>query len=213
MTERLDLRGKTITTHIVGRAADVLDRMADGDVLELRTDDAEFIDHDLRVWCRSNGTEILSSGCAEGAVRYRLRRHGTAPPDFSLALVVSQDGLEQLLSPLGFALAAALEGAQVSLYFQGPAVRALTRRFRPRLHGLSRPFSVFARRGLERAGHVSPQEKIAQLRRLGARLYACGPSMRRFGVDKEGLLYDDIVVAEYLTFMDVLRRSDVHLYT
>ncbi|MDN3029193.1 DsrE family protein [Streptomyces sp. S.PB5] len=212
MSEILDLRGKTITTYVAGRAADVLDHMADGDVLELFTDDAEFIDHDLRVWCRSNGTEILSSTCTEGAVRYRLRRHGTPPAGSGLALVVSHDGLEELLSPLAFALAAALEGAQVSLYFQGPAVRALTRRFRPRLHGPRRPFSPFARRGLARAGHVPPQEKIAELRRRGARLYACGPSMRHFGVGKEDLLHDDIVIAEYLTFMDVLRRSDIHLY-
>ncbi|MDN3028985.1 sulfurtransferase TusA family protein [Streptomyces sp. S.PB5] len=145
MPQSLDVRGKTITTYIVGRTADALERM-DGDVFELRTDDAEFIDRDLRAWCRSTGTEILSSVCDEGAVRYRLQRHRTARPGFSLALVISRDGLEELLSPLGFALAAALEGGRVSVYFQGPGVRALTRRFTPTLTGWSRPFSACARR-------------------------------------------------------------------
>jgi hypothetical protein len=42
-------------------------------------------------------------------------------------VVVSDPGLEELLSSLGFALAAPLEGAQVSLYFQGLAVRALAK--------------------------------------------------------------------------------------
>ena len=75
-----------------------------------------------------------------------------------LAMVISDPGLEQLLSPLGFALAAALEGIDVHLYVQGPAVRLLTRGFRERLPGLKRPFSRFARAGLDRAGHVPAQD-------------------------------------------------------
>jgi hypothetical protein len=53
--------------------------------------------------------------------------------------------LEELLSPLGFALAAALSGAQIAVYLQGPAVHVLEPGFQPRLHGLARPFSRFAR--------------------------------------------------------------------
>ncbi len=38
-------------------------------------------------------------------------------------MVLSSVGLEELRSPLEFALGAALEGIQVNLYFQGPAAR------------------------------------------------------------------------------------------
>ena len=36
-----------------------------------------------------------------------------------VAMVISNSGLEELLSPLGFALGAALEGMEVHMYFQG----------------------------------------------------------------------------------------------
>jgi predicted peroxiredoxin len=126
--------------------------------------------------------------------------------------VISNAGLEELLSPLAFVLAAALEGTDVSIYFQGPAVKVVTKRFTPRLHGLNRPFSRFARRGLNKIGHVSPHEKLAELRRLGAHLYVCGPSMQHFKVREDDLIFDDIVVAAYLTFVAVMLRADVHLF-
>ncbi len=120
---------------------------------------------------------------------------------------------EELLSPLGFALAAALGGAQVAVYLQGPAVHVLAPRFRVRLHGPARPFSRLARVGLAKAGHVAPAEKLRQLQALGGRLYACGPSLGHFHVDPDRLAFEDVVVCEYLTFMEVMRQADVQLYS
>ena len=97
----------------------------------------------------------------------------------------------------------------MSIYFQGPAVKVPTKGFTAKLHGLGRPFSRFARRGLDRVGHVPPQEKIAELRHLGARLYICGPSMQHFRVAKDDLRYDDVTIAEYLTFMAVMEQADI----
>lgn len=65
--------------------------------------------------------------------------------------------------------------------------------------------------GLAKAGHVSPQEKLRQLRRLGAEIFACGPSMEHFGVASSDLAFDDAIVAEYLTFMEQMDRADIHL--
>lgn len=58
-------------------------------------------------------------------------------------MVIYTDDLEELLS-LSFPLAAALEGMNVHLYFQGPGVHVLSRRFKPKLKGWARPFSRFA---------------------------------------------------------------------
>jgi hypothetical protein len=55
------------------------------------------------------------------------------------------------------------------------------------------------------AGHLPPQEKIAQL-------YACGPSMEHYRVDPDDLTFDDVIVSEYLTFMEQMHSADVHLY-
>ena len=84
-------------------------------------------------------------------------------------MIISHPGLEELLSSLGFALAAALGGGEDSLYFQGPAVRVLKRGFNARLQGIGRFFSAFARSGMDKTGHIPPQEKLRQLQDLGAK--------------------------------------------
>src|SRR5690349_12349405 len=202
---RLDARGLTITTAIVWSIHDALAELPAGAQLEVVTDAFPAIEPDLRVWCRARGHELVE--VVDEGERYRVRLRAGEPrrADHRVAVVVSSDGLEELLSPLGFALAAALGGADVALYIQGPAVHALAPGFRPRLHGPARPFSRFARAGLAKAGHVAPAEKLRQLQALGGRLYACGPSLAHFRVDPRRLAFDDVVVCEYFTFMEVMQ--------
>jgi TusA-related sulfurtransferase/predicted peroxiredoxin len=210
---RVDVRGRTITTAIALAAREALAKLAVGDELELLVDPFPAIVPDLQAWCRATGHELFDV-CDEGeSRRIRLRKGEPRLSTQRLAVVVSSDGLEELLSPLGFALAAALGGAQVAVYVQGPAVHLLAPRFRARLHGPARPFSRFARAGLEKAGHVAPAEKLRQLQALGAALYACGPSLEHFHVDQSRLAFHDVVVCEYLTFMEVMRQADVQLYS
>ena len=208
----LDMRGKTITTFIAYQAAGQLAALADGEALQLITDAAEDIDNDIRAWCRAVGQELVSAERTGDTSTYVIRKPPPRRPGPRLAAVISDPGLQELLSPLGFALAAALEGAEVALYFQGPAVRVLATGFTEKLHGPARPFSRFARAGLTRAGHVPAQQKIAQLQALGARLFACGPSMRHFKVPKTDLAFPGVTVAEYLTFMETLARADIQLF-
>jgi predicted peroxiredoxin len=89
----------------------------------------------------------------------------------------------------------------------------LSRGFKERLEGLHRaPFSGFARRGLAHAGHPPPQEKLRQLRALGARLYACGPSMEHFKVSEDDLLFDDVRIAAYPTFATEMETAGVQIF-
>jgi predicted peroxiredoxin len=60
--------------------------------------------------------------------------------------------------------------------------------------------------------HIGPQEKLAELRELGARVYVCGPSMEHFRVREEDLIFTDLAIVEYLTFMEVMAGSDIHLF-
>jgi TusA-related sulfurtransferase/predicted peroxiredoxin len=208
----LDLRGKTITTYVVYEAATRLETMAAGEVLELLTDDYEPFRHDVPAWCEAAGHKLLSTQSTPRELRFQIEK---GPPNASrgrLAVVLSSDGLEELLSPLGFALAAALERVDVHIYVQGPAVRVLARGFRPKLHGWTRPFSRIAANGLSKAGHLPAQDKLRQLRNLGARIYLCGPSMQHFKVEAEDLLFDDLPVVEYFTFVAVMREASIHIY-
>jgi predicted peroxiredoxin len=65
---------------------------------------------------------------------------------------------------------------------------------------------------LTKIGHIPPQDKLRQLRELGAHFYICGPSMEHFGVQKGKLIFDDVVIAEYLTFMEIMKKADIHIF-
>lgn len=208
----LDRRGKSITTFVVFDVSAELAKLADGEVLEVLTDDFEPFRHDLVAWCEVKGHRLAVSDATPEGLRFLIEKRPPKAVDASLALVLSSDGLEELLSPLGFALAAALEGMAVHLYVQGPAVRVLTRGFQPKLHGWARPFTRFAASDLSRAGHLAAQDKLRQLRSLGAYIYLCGPSMQHFKVKVADLVFEDLPVVEYLTFMAVMKKADVHIY-
>jgi TusA-related sulfurtransferase/predicted peroxiredoxin len=209
---RVDLRGRTITTAIAWAVHEQLADLEAGDEVELQTDPFQAIVPDLEAWCRATGHELVDVQKTSESWEARLRKGEPRRNEHRVAIVVSRDGLEELLSPLGFALAAALGGAQVAVYIQGPAVHVLEPGFRPRLRGLARPFSRFARAGLEKAGHVAPAEKLRQLQALGGALYACGPSLAHFRVDPERLAFDGVTVCEYFTFLEVMQHAEVQLY-
>lgn len=209
--QRLDLRGRTITTFIAFELHDALTGLDVGDRIAVTTDAYGAIDSDLRVWCRTAGHTLLEADTSGGTWRFTIEKGEAKRSGRGFAAIISDDGLLELLAPLGFALAAALEGHDVALYFQGPAVKVLADGYTAKMHGLSRPFSRFPRDGLADAGHVSPQEKLRQLQTLGGRIYACGPSMDHFGVAAGDLAFDDVMVAEYLTFMEQMAAADIHM--
>jgi predicted peroxiredoxin len=65
---------------------------------------------------------------------------------------------------------------------------------------------------MTKAGHIPAQEKLGQLRSLGAHLYVCGGSLQPFKVKTEDLIFDDLPIVEYLTFMSIMEQADIHLY-
>lgn len=208
---RLDLRGKTITTYILYEVHDALGGLDEGDRIEAVTGAFPAIDSDVRSWCRTTGNPLVDVVVDGDLRRYVVEKGPQHRSGHKLAAIISDDGLFELLSPLGFALAAGLEGHDVSLYFQGPAVRVLANGFTAKMHGFGRPFSRFPRQGLAKVGHISPQEKISQLQRLDARFFACGPSMGHFKVDPSDLAFDDVAVSAYLTFMEQMDTADIHM--
>ena len=186
--------------------------LSPGAVIKIRTDVRVAVDSDIRAWCRTTGHQLLEVEEARGAREYAVRKSAEVRDQPGWAIVISDPGLEELLSPLGFALAAALAGGSVCIYFQGPAVRVLTRSFSEKLPGWKRPFSGFARLGLERAGHPPPHEKLRQLEDLGARIFICGPSMDHFKVRAEELLFTGIRIAAYPTFVEEMNAAGVQIF-
>jgi predicted peroxiredoxin/TusA-related sulfurtransferase len=208
----LDRRDKTITTFVVYDAAAALADMAEGEVLDLLTDDFEPFPADIAAWCEATGHTLAGTELQPDGLHLFIEKGQAVRKDTKLAMVISNDGLEELLSPLGFALAAALEGIDVHLYFQGPAVRVLKKGFRPKLKGWARPFSRFAAAGMSKSGHIAAEQKLHQLRALGAHIYVCGGSMQPFKVTKQDLMFSELPIVEYFTFMAVMEKANIHLY-
>jgi len=212
VNESIDMMGKKITTYILYEAAKKLANMKEGEILEITTDNFEPIESDIRAWCRMTGHNLVEFQKESDYQKYYIKKGKPKEREDTLALVISNPGLEALLSPLGFAIGAALGGTEIYIYLQEPAVKVLKKGFKEKLHGINRFFSSFARKGLAEIGHIPPQDKLKQLRDLGAHLYICGPSMEHFGVRKSELIFDDVIVAEYLTFMEIMKKADIHIF-
>ncbi|NNF68618.1 MAG: hypothetical protein HKN01_02515 [Acidimicrobiia bacterium] len=208
----LDARGIQISTHVLFDVVEAFGSLNIGDVLEVVCDDFTALDTDIRSWSTVTGHPLIDAEPMSGAIRYLIRKAECAPTVHRMAAVISSDELTELLSPLGFALAAALEGLEVAVFFQGPGVRVLERGFEPHLKGWRRVFSGAARRGLEKSGHDHPQEKVRELLELGGKVYACGPSLERFHILEDMLAFDDVVIGEYVTFVNELDGADITMY-
>jgi TusA-related sulfurtransferase len=96
----LDMRGKTITTFIAYETLRQLGGLADGNSLELVADASEAIDNDIRAWCRTRGQDLAVAGHVDGSQRYVITKRPPCPSGNRYATVVSDAGLEELLSPL-----------------------------------------------------------------------------------------------------------------
>jgi len=212
VSRSIDMRGKTITPFILYYAVKNLKDMQEGEVLEVSTDKFEAIENDIHAWSRMTGNRLLEMETGNNFQRYFIKKVNLKKPDRKLAMIISDPGLEKLLSPLGLALSAALSGTDVYLYFQGPATRVLKKNFKAKLSGIQKPFSSFARKEMAKAGHLPPQDKLQQLKELGARIYICGGSMDPFGVKKSDLIFKDVIVAEYLTFLEIMDKADIHVF-
>jgi predicted peroxiredoxin/TusA-related sulfurtransferase len=211
-TRHVDGRGRSIPTAVLYELALAMRELPAGTVIKVDTEPLPAVDSDIRAWCRTTGHELVATEDLVGVREYAIRKAAGLREQPGWAIVISDPGLEELLSPLGFAVAARLAGSPVAIYFQGPAVRVLTRSFTEKLPGWKRPFSAFARRGLDKAGHPPPHQKLRQLEELGADIYVCGPSMEHFKVAADDLFLSSVRIAAYSTFVEQMNGAGVQVF-
>lgn len=208
----LDFTGKKISVFILNEVIKKLNESFNGGGVHLKVDHYEAIDNDLNAWSRITGTQLELLNSEADFKLYKIHNKQEQLRSGKMAMILSNQGLEELLSPLGFVWAAAVSGMDVHIYFQGPAVRILKKRFVEKLNGFNSIFSGFARKGLRTIGHIPPQDKILELKELGAKFYLCQPSMDHFKVLKSDLIFEDVILAEYVTFLEVLKDADIRFF-
>jgi len=208
----IDFSGKKITVYILNEVVQQLIELETGETIRIKVDNYQAIDNDLAAWSRITGNKIEVQENASNYKIYQFEKTKEALSNKKFAIIISEKGLEELLSPLGYAWAAAVSGMEVNIYFQGPAVKIMKKGYKEKLKGFNTLFSRFARKELAKTGHIPPQEKLIELYKLGAKFYLCQPSMDHFKVKKSDLIFTDIITAEYITFLEVLNDSDMKFF-
>ncbi|MGI9648044.1 MAG: sulfurtransferase TusA family protein [Acidimicrobiia bacterium] len=198
----LDLRGTGLTTEIVTRAISRLDAMSPGEALFIRVDAAEAIDNDLRSWCEATGNHLVRVDDNGDSRIYVIEKGVPMSVVHRLALVISSPEHDHLEAPLSLALAAALEGVDASIFFEGPAVRLLA----PAPDPGRRWFRRAKVRALDEA-----RNQLQQIHDLGGHLYVSERSLAEFGLSHVELAFGRIIHAEYLTFLPVMEEADIQL--
>ena len=163
----VDGRGRSISTAILYPLACAMRDLPPGTMIKVRTDFLPAVDSDIRAWCRTTGHHLVKTEAAVDARDHTIRKAAEVRRAAGRAMVISNPGLQELLSPLGFALAAALAGNSVAIYFQGPAVRVLTRSFSEKLTGWQPPSVPSPATGSRRLG--TPRTRSSANSRTSAR--------------------------------------------
>jgi predicted peroxiredoxin len=209
----MDFSGKKISAFIINGITEKFAEIKLNESVKVKTDNYTAIQSDLFAWSRITGNKVIQKENTSDCLTFEIIKstegigHGK-----SFSIIISDKGLEELLSPLGFSLSAALSGYNVNIYFQGPAVKVLENGFKEKLKGLSSPFSGFARNGLNKIGHSPAQEKLWILEKHGAKFFVCQPSMDHFKVKEENIIFPNHIICEYFTFLEVMEKSDIKFF-
>jgi predicted peroxiredoxin/TusA-related sulfurtransferase len=198
------MRGNGMTTDIVARAINRLDAMAHGEILALKVDAGEAIDSDLRAWCEATGNHLIRVDDFGESRTYHIEKGVPLSVVHRMALVLSSDEHDHLAAPLSLALAAALEGVEVSIFFEGDAVSILT-------HDYVREGPRRWMRRIGRAARAEAHIRVQQIHDLGGDLYACARAVAARSLTPGAFAFDRVVQAEYLTFLPVMEEADIQL--
>ncbi len=186
-----------------------------GSVLEVLTKDEKGILQDLGAWCEATGNELVSSR-PEGELAHSLVRKGEPVANsHKMTVVISTASLDHVVYPLDKALAGMVLGMEVNVVFEGAGVRLVKRGYRPKLAGLvGGVFTSMVERVMRaEIGWPSPGRSIEVLEDLGAHFYICGPSMFGYGVKEEELAVKRCTIGAVVTWVDLLSRSDIHVFS
>ena len=211
--EALDFSGKKISGFVICKLSEKLDVLPLNESVKIKTENYKAIQQDLFAWGKMTGNKIVLLDNNQQSLTFKITKVADKiNKGESFSIIISDKGLEELLSPLGFSVGAALSGYQVNIYFQGPAVKVLEKGFKEKLKGFNSIFSGFARSGLSKIGHSPAQDKLRILEKYGAKFYVCQPSMEHFNLKEQNITFSNIVICEYFTFLEVLEKSDIKFF-
>lgn len=188
-------------------------------IIELLIHNSKGILHDISVWCEATGNKLLSSEIGDEDIHVLIQKgvpdqEEDQPRQKKMTVIISTSDLEFVISPLDRALAGKVLGMDVSVVFEGRGVKLLQNGYRATLSGFLERFRTSrVESRLKDSGAPLPAESIEMLAEMGAKFYACGPSMEDHGVRQEELMVEHSVVGSVVTWVDMLADSDVNVFS
>ena len=170
----IDGRGRSISTAIAYEVWNALRDMEPGEEASVRTDALPAVDSDIRAWCRTAGHDLTGVEERDTERRYGIRKTDQPRAQPPWALVISDPGLEELLSPLGFALAARSAAAR-----SRSTSKARQCEYRPAIQGEAQGSASRTVQPL-RATSIVPGPRSSLSR---ARAHGCESEVRERAVD------------------------------
>jgi predicted peroxiredoxin/TusA-related sulfurtransferase len=185
-------------------------------VVELVIKDDKGMLKDIATWCSTTGYQLICSEPGkEGEMRCLIQKGEEKRNEKIMTVMISTAGLEDLAYPFDKALGGAVLGMQVNVVFEGAGVRLLKRGYRASISGFwGRVFTTVVENVMkDKIEWHLPQDAITMLEELGANFYICGPSMVGYGVREEELVIKDHTLGGTITWIDLLARSNVNVFS
>ena len=127
----MDLSGKKISTYLIDKISEKLEGLNHNEFFKVKTDNYKAIQSDTFARSRMTVNKVVLTESNKNNPGFEITKvNSKFPRKKSLSIIISDQGLEELLSPLGFSLATALSGYKVNIHFRGPVVKVLDRKIR-----------------------------------------------------------------------------------
>jgi peroxiredoxin family protein len=128
-----------------------------------------------------------------------------------VSMVVAEGSFDKAMMPMIVGTTAAAMGMEVHVFFTFFGLKLLTKKAKPKLPGMMRPFTGMLLGKMKKLKIPNFDEMKKQALDMGVHMYACSTSMTMMGVKKEDLI-DGVEILGAASFLDIAADSKVQLF-
>jgi len=128
-----------------------------------------------------------------------------------VSMVVAEGSFDKAMMPMIVGTTAAAMGMEVHIFFTFFGLKLLTKKAKPKLPGIMRPFTGMLIGKMKKLKIPNFDEMKKQALDMGVHMYACSTSMTMMNVKKEDLI-DGVEILGAASFLDIAADSEVQLF-
>lgn len=129
----------------------------------------------------------------------------------TVSMVVAEGSFDKAMMPMIVGTTAAAMGMEVHIFFTFFGLKLLTKKAKPKLPGMMRPFTGMILGKMKKLNIPNFDEMKKQAIDMGVHMYACSTSMTLLNIKKEDLIEGTEVLGA-AAFIDIAADSEVQLF-